>query len=303
MVTSQDLEFFDAIARTRSLAAASRRLHVTPSSTSQRLQTLERKLNVKLVERGVRTTSLTPEGEKLALHGRKLLKEIEALHNEIVANKQVIEGDLRILAPLGFGVAFIAPLLAEFQTNYPQLNIDLKLSDVPKWSDAQDPHVMIYIGQLKDSSLKCITLGENRRLLLAAPSYLENAPPLETPQALKQHQCIALKENDEDVTNWKFTHRNTMEPITVKIDPKLSSNVGLVVKNWAIAGRGIIQRSEWDVTQELRRGELVPLLTDYLQPQADIVALVSDERSTRPLKLNLFLDFIKSKLIHSPWLD
>ncbi|WP_268989720.1 LysR family transcriptional regulator [Vibrio nigripulchritudo] len=244
MLTSQDLEFFDTIANSQSLAAAARTLNVTPPSISQRLQALEKKLNVKLVERSVRSTTLTEEGEKLAKRGRKLLVDIESLQNEILADKQVIEGELRVLSPLGFGIDYIAPLVTEFQERYPNIDIDLTLSDIPRWTDRQHPDVMVYIGELKNSSLKCIHLAENRRLLLASPHYLRNSAPLLCPQDLHKHQCIALRENDEDVTMWKFEAADNQPPTGVRIHPKLSSNVGQVIKDWAIDGRGIIQRSE-----------------------------------------------------------
>ena len=85
--------------------------------------------------------------------------------------------------------------------------------------------------------------------------------------------------------------------------PKLSSNVGQGIKEWAVDGKGIIQRSEWDVTKELKSGELVSLLPDFPIPRADVVALVSDDRQQRPLKVNLFLDFIKARLSNRPWFN
>lgn len=302
MLTSQDLEFFDTIANSPSLAAAARTLNVTPKYFAKVAGT-GKKLNVKLVERSVRSTTLTEEGEKLTKRGRKLLVDIESLQNEILADKQVIEGELRVLSPLGFGIDYIAPLVTEFQERYTNIDIDLTLSDIPRWTDRQHPDVMVYIGELKNSSLKCIHLAENRRLLLASPQYLRNSPPLLCPQDLHKHQCIALRENDEDVTMWKF-EATSNQPLTgVRIHPKLSSNVGQVIKDWAVDGKGIIQRSEWDVTKELKSGELVSLLPDFPIPRADVVALVSDDRQQRPLKVNLFLDFIKARLSNRPWFN
>jgi DNA-binding transcriptional LysR family regulator len=301
MLTSQDLEFFETIANSPSLAAAARSLNVTPPSISQRLQALEKKLNVKLVERSVRSTTLTEEGEKLASKGRKLLVDIESLQNEILADKHIIEGELRVLAPLGFGIDYVAPLITEFQERYPNIDIDLTLSDIPRWTDRQHPDVMVYIGELKSSSLKCIHLAENRRLLLASPSYLKKSPSLLCPQDLHNHQCIALRENDEDVTMWKFEATKNLPLTGVRIHPRLSSNVGQVVKDWAVEGQGIIQRSEWHVTRELKSGELVSLLPEFPLPRADVVALVSDDRQQRPMKVNLFLDFLKARLVNRPW--
>jgi DNA-binding transcriptional LysR family regulator len=294
MLNSQDIEFFMNLSTSKSLAAAARKLNVTPPSISQRLQTLEKKLGVKLIERGVRAVSLTAAGEILAEKGKMLIIDLVDLQNDIVNNKTSISGKVKVLAPLGFGTHRIAPLIAEFQKCHPLITIDLKLSDNPQWSDKQSPDVMIYIGQLKDSSLKRIFLAKNKRLLVASPEYLVSAPPLNSPDDLAQHNCIALRENNEDVTMWKFY--NHTQSIGVRVTPMLSSNVGQVVKGWALSGRGIIQRSEWDVAPELEQGKLLTLLPEYTLPSADIVALVSTAQENRPRKINFLIDFFKCSL-------
>ena len=155
---------------------------------------------------------------------------------------------------------------------------------------------MIYIGQLKDSSLKRIFLAKNKRLLVASPEYLVTAPPLNTPNDLINHDCIVLKENNEDVTMWKFYDDIDTRNIGLRIIPKLSSNVGQVVKGWAISGHGIIQRSEWDVSPELEQGKLLTLLPEYTLPSADIVALVSSEKDNRPRKIRFLIEFFKENV-------
>ena len=297
MITSQDISFFIHLSVSKSLAAAARRLNVTPPSVSQRLQLLERKLGVKLVERSARSITLTASGEMLAEKGHVLMTDLCALQDDISANKSSIAGKIKVLAPLGFGTHHIAPMLARFKKINPLITVDLELSDTPQWSDKQSPDVMVYIGHLKDSSLKRITLAKNKRLLLASPKYLKTAPAINSPHDLVNHQCIALRENNEDVTMWKF--QGESETLSVRIKPEFSSNVGQVIKDWAIDGLGIIQRSEWDVIKEISEGKLVILLPDYVLPSADIVALVSTERNKRPNKINQLIDFFKDNLLVS----
>lgn len=297
MLTSQDIEFFINLATSSSLAATARKLNVTPPSISQRLHALEKKLGLKLVERSAKTIALTAAGEMLAEKGKLLLSDLAVLEDDILSNKLAISGQIKVLAPLGFGTQYIAPLIAEFQEIHPLTVIDLVLSDNPQWSDKQSPDVMIYIGQLKDSSLKRIFLAKNKRLLLASPEYLLSAPPINNPNDLIQHKCIALRENNEDVTLWKFNNHALTQSLGVRITPVLSSNVGQVVKNWALDGRGIIQRSEWDVNKELGQGKLSILLPEYTLPSADIVALVSAARDKRPRKINYLIDFFKQHLV------
>lgn len=296
MVNSQDIEFFIIIAGSRSLAAAARKLNVTPPSVSQRLQHIERKLGVKLVDRSARFIALTPEGETLARRGQNLLQDLEHLIQQVADSKRTISGDIRLVASLGFGEKHIGPLAAEFQRQYPLTRIELNLSDNPKWSQHNSPDIMFYIGHLQDSSLKRIVLAKNRRLLLAAPGYLQSAPPLTEPQDLEQQRCIALRENDEDATMWRLTHVNTGQVSSVRINAVLASNVSQVTKDWCIKGEGIIQRSEWDVKQELDEKTLIRVLPEYQLAEADIVALVGSERLHRSDKVSAFLEFVQHHL-------
>ncbi|HFQ4907339.1 TPA: LysR substrate-binding domain-containing protein [Vibrio vulnificus] len=203
---------------------------------------------------------------------------------------------MKLVSSLGFGEKHIAPLAVEFQALYPSLHIELFLSDIPKWSTHNSPDIMFYIGYLQDSGLKRIVLSKNRRLLLASPKYLKSAPPLEEPKDLEIHRCIALRENDEDATMWRLTHKDTQNDTSVRVVPVLSSNVSRVTKNWCIDGQGIIQRSEWDVKDELKNGKLVRILPEYQLQDADIVALLSSDQFHRSQKVTAFLDYVKQRL-------
>jgi len=296
MLSSQDIEFFIIIAGSRSHAAAARKLNVTPPSVSQRLQHIERKLAVKLVERNARSISLTAEGEKLAQKGQLLLLDLASLEQDISDNKSAISGNIKLVASIGFGEQHIGPLVAEFQNNYPLTNIELTLSDIPKWSIHNSPDIMFYIGHLQDSSLKRIVLAKNQRFLLASPKYIQSMPSLTTPHDLENHLCIGLRENDEDATMWQFTEEKTGETTRVRVTPKLSSNVSEITKGWCLSGQGIIQRSEWDVKKELADGTLIRLLPNYQLPSADIVALLSSESYNRSKKVTALLEFIQQRL-------
>jgi len=296
MLSSQDIQFFITIAGSRSLAAAARKLNVTPPSVSQRLQHIERKLGVKLVERNARSISLTTEGEKLAQKGQLLLLDLASLEQDISDNKSAISGNLKLVASIGFGEQHIGPLVAEFQKNHPLTNIELTLSDIPKWSIHNSPDIMFYIGHLQDSSLKRIVLAKNQRFLLASPEYIQSMPNLTTPHDLENHLCIGLRENDEDATMWQFTEKKTGETTRVRVTSKLSSNVSQITKDWCLGGQGIIQRSEWDVKKELAAGTLIRLLPNYQLPSADIVALLSSESYNRSRKVTALLEFVQQRL-------
>ncbi|WP_347337382.1 LysR substrate-binding domain-containing protein [Bradyrhizobium tropiciagri] len=271
-----------AIAAARSLAAAARALDVTPSAVSQRLQSLEQRLGVQLVSRSARRLTLTDEGELLVLRGGTLLDEATELTEALQARRGTIAGHLKILAPLGFGRRYIAPVVAAFRSRHPEVSIELELSDRPGRAAVSAWDVMIHIGALKDSTLRLQRLAPNERFLCASPAYLKRWGTPARPQDLRLHQCIALRENEEDVTLWRFSRkRAASEPDVIRIEPMLSSNDGEVVKAWALADHGLIVRSEWDVAEDLAAGRLVRVLPNHRLPPADIVALLNPGRSGR----------------------
>ncbi|WP_315983278.1 LysR substrate-binding domain-containing protein [Aliamphritea spongicola] len=225
-----------------------------------------------------------------------ILQELDELRDQLDERKQEVRGKLRILAPLGFGNDHIAPLLGEYKQQYPQLDIELELSDNPNWASHHKWDIIIYIGALNDSSLKMVTLRANQRFLCASPQYIEAMGCPETPRDLIRHQCIALRENNEDVTLWQFTHRESGKETTVRVTPTLACNEGRVIKDWALSGLGIIMRSEWDVQPQLDSGELMRLLPDYSLPDANIVALLSTPETKRSARVAGFLSLLKDRL-------
>lgn len=303
MLTSEDLRFFYTISTHPSLTAAARTLNVTPPSVTQRLQAIESKLNVKLVQRQARGIGLTEEGYLLQDKARFIIEELDKLQILMASKKNLINGTLKVLAPLGFGNDYIAPLVAEFQQQHQNLTVELELSDKPSWSESHQWDLIIYIGKLRDSSLKLSVLAPNQRFLCASPGYIKHHGKPTSPTDLKQHACICLRENSEDVTLWCFTHKNSAEQESIRITPTFTSNEGGVVKNWAIAGNGIIMRSEWDVQPELDKGTLVRLLPDYSLPSADIVALLGTDMRSRSARTATFLQLLKDRFTDQPWLN
>jgi len=302
MLTSEDLRFFYTISTQPSLTAAARKLNVTPPTVTQRLQAIESKVSVKLVQRQARGISLTEEGYLLQTKARSILADMDELQTLMASKKNLVNGTLKVLAPLGFGNDHIAPLIGEFQQQHPNLNVELELSDKPSWSESHKWDIIIYIGELRDSTLKLATLAPNQRFLCASPEYVDNNDPLKSPRELKDHTCIALRENSEDVTLWRFTHTHSQAQESVRITPTFTSNEGSVVKNWALAGHGIIMRSEWDVQPELNSGTLVRLLSNYNLPSADIVALLGTDARARSARTTQFLQLLKQRFAQQPWL-
>lgn len=299
MININELRFFGVIATSPSLAAAARRLEVSRPAVTQRLRQLELKLKVRIVNRSTRRLRLTDEGELLAARGSEILAELETLAETMNARSGVVTGNLRVVAPFGFGRRFIAPVIAAFSDKYPAVDVSLTLSENPAGIRDDRWDVLIHLGELRDSSLVAQRLAPNDRIICASPAYLVRHSPPTTPQDLEAHDAVVLRENDEDGRSWKF-QANDGGVTAVRINPRMSSNDGDVVRRWALAGRGIMVRSEWDVAEELQTGKLVRLLAGYRLPSADIVALTT-ARMGRAARITTFLSELRASLDPVPW--
>lgn len=301
MINSEDLRFFCVLASQPSLAETARTLNVTPSSITQRLQGIEEKLGLKLVNRQGRAITLSDEGQLLAERARSILAEIDELQDSLHDRKNELVGRLRILAPLGFGNAYVARLAAQFQARHKNVSVELVLSDSPNRQALEAWDIVIHIGSLGDSSMLQTVLARNRRFLCASPGYVARHGRPTRIDDLHRHTCISLQENAEDVTMWRLRAPEADGYAAIRIQPRLTSNDGRVVKQWALGGYGIMMRSEWDVARELRSGALLRVLPDHDLPDADIVALLGSAQRQRSAKTMHFLDLLKQSLAAQPW--
>ena len=298
MLTTEDLRFFLCLAAAGSLAQTARSLDVTPPAVTQRLHALERRLGVRLVNRSARGIALTDEGRLLAMRAGQICNELGDLADELAGRRGVVAGHLRVVAPLGFGQRFIAGLVADFRSASQDVTASLTLSDGPPRLASDDWDVMVHIGELRDSALVAHPLAPNRRILCASPAYLARHGAPAKPEDLRNHDCIALRENDEDVTLWRFRHAHGAA-IGVRIAPILSSNAGATALEWALAGHGIVAR-EWDVAAHLRTRALVPLLAEWNLPDANVVALVKS-RQELSARTAGFLACLRAAFAAPPW--
>jgi DNA-binding transcriptional LysR family regulator len=289
MIHSTDLSFFREIVKQGSLSAAARELGVTPASVSKRLSRLEEMLGVALVLRTTRRLSLTDEGELFHANGLRLLSELEDMERLVAQNRAAPKGLLRVNAPLGFGRTYITPLVSRFIKRYPEVEVQLQLSDHPLGLVDEAFEVGIRFGEIPDARLIARRIAANRRLVCAAPSYLRQKGEPKVPHDLVQHNCIVLRQNDAAYGVWRFAKGKQAQ--TVKVRGTLSSNDGEVCLNWVLHGHGLMLRAEWDIAKYVRSGRLKILLEDYATPDADIFAVYS-ERQARSPRVRAFTDFL-----------
>ncbi len=286
---SSELLLVVELARAGGMSAAARELDVTPAAVSKRLAQIEARLGVRLFNRSTRRLSLTAEGEVYLENARRILGEIDDLDALIASRQAAPRGLLKVNAPLGFGRSYIAPAIAQFAQQYPEVSLQLQLTDRPADFVREAFDVAVRFGDLPDTSLIARKIAPNRRLVCASPGYLKKHGTPATPHDLARHQCIVLRQNEAAYGLWRFTRGRRSE--TVKVRGNLSSNDGEVTLTWGLAGLGILQRAEWDLARYLRSGRLVQVLEDYALPQADIYA-VFPERHHLSAKVRVFVDFL-----------
>lgn len=299
MITSDDLAFFSVLASSASLAESARKLNVTPPAVTQRLRALEERIGVRLIDRSGRRLSLTDEGSLVAAHGLIVNEALETLAETLANRKGAVSGHLRIAAPHGFGSFYVAPVVEAFAHAHRGVTVTLELSDHPAALLIDSYDLVVHIGAPGRMEQVVTTLAPNRRILCASPTYLDNAPPISAPTDLAQHRCLAIRENDEDVTLWRFKDAR-QETATVRVNPVMSSNNGAVIHDWALAGLGIVIRSEWNVADDLAEGRLRRILPDWEIPPADVVAMLGP-RHGRSARTTAFLAMLREALTPPPW--
>jgi DNA-binding transcriptional LysR family regulator len=301
-----DPHFFVMLVKEKSMAAAARQLGVTPPAVTQRLQQLEARIGVRLLDRTTRRISLTDEGELYFERAAQLATDYDEMIETLRSRRSLVRGRLRVHATLGFGRQYIAPALTRFHSLYPELEIALTLSDRRVTLDAESVDMIIHIGELPDSSHVAIPLAPNNRILCASPAYLKKRSVPLTPEDLNEHDCVMLRQNEEDVTMWRFTpeqirvrNKDNKEEVAVRIRPILSSNDGDVVRQWALAGKGIMLRSEWDAMAYINSGKLIRLLPNWSLPSANIAILVG-EHKRMSARVRLFADLLTAQFKPKP---
>lgn len=284
-----DLSFFSLLVKHGSLAAAAQQLGVTPPAVSKRLAAIERRLGVRLLQRTTRRISLTPEGETYLVDGAKVLEQLETLERTVAGSRAVPKGLMRVCATLGFGRRHVAPVLSKFARQYPDVELQLHLTDRPVNLVEQGFDLQLRLGELPDARLTARLLARNRRVLCASPAYLRRAGEPASPRELAQHACLFIRESEETFGTWHLRAGARSE--SVKVRGPLASNDGECVLGWALDGHGILMRSLWEAAPKLRSGKLRPVLTDWSLPSADIYA-VFPTRSHLSAKTRALVDFL-----------
>jgi DNA-binding transcriptional LysR family regulator len=293
-----DLALFLRVLDSGSISAAARSLDLSVAVASQRLKRLERELGVRLLHRTTRQLSVTPEGAALAEQGRVLVDEIETLTAGLRQAGTGVSGTLRVTTASMFGQQYISPLIPEFLALHPNVKLSFDLNDETLDLVKAGFDLAIRIGALEDSNLIARRLATNRRVLCASPKYLRRNGSPNTPADLEQHQCLILvgRHGRRDV--WRLTDRTTGE-VSVRVNGRIESNQGELLRDAALGGLGIAMHSTWHVWQDLRSGRLQVVLPNY--PIADTgIYAVTPHRRLIPHRVRAFIEFLAAHFGENP---
>ncbi len=296
---ASDLNFFVLLARATSMTQAAQELDCSVAAVSKRLSQLERRLGVKLMQRSPRAMSLTDEGERLLEGANQILLQVEQLQTDVSGPKSAPRGRLRINGTFGFGRRFLAPLVHEYAKRYPEVEVQMLLTDTPLDLIARGIDICIWLDPLPETRLIARRIAACKRIVCASPRYLKQFGTPMTPAELANHHCILLRQTDANFATWRFQRGRTSE--AVRVSGPMSSNDGEVVKQWVISGHGIMIRSEWDVASEIKQGLLEPLLLDYQCAPSDITAWYPPGLQ-RTARVTRFLDLLSESFKgHQSW--
>lgn len=285
----KELSAFAATATRGSLSAAARAEGVTPAIIGRRLDSLEERLGVRLLTRTTRKLTLTQEGQAFLEDCQRILHDLANAEASVGLGGIKASGHLKLTAPAGFGRKHVAPLVMEFLRAHPEVTANLDLSDRAVDLVNEGIDCAVRIGELVDSSLVGVRLGEMRRVVVASQAYLQRHGVPRSLTDLAGHRCLSLVNQG----GWSF--HDPVRPertLTLKVNGPLECNDGAVLHEWALAGMGLAWRSLWEVGADLRWGRLVSVLDEFAAPPVGIHAVVPQRRHL-PLRVRLFIDLLK----------
>jgi DNA-binding transcriptional LysR family regulator len=288
----EGLAIFAKVAELRSFAGAAAELRLSKATVSKAVSRIEARLGARLINRTSRRLALTDAGRQLAGRAAHILAEGEAAEDAALAQATMPRGLVRLAAPMSFGVLHVAPLLAEFLATYPEVSVDLHLSDAMVDLIGEGFDAAIRIAILPDSSLVVRRLCEVLPYLVGSPAYLNKHGRPKHPLHLAEHRCISYSYTVTPDT-WRFTKNG--KSATVRPSGPLRLNNGDAMMPALIAGTGLGILPEFILRDALAAGRLERLLPDWSLPSG-AVYWVTPPGGPRPKRVEVLGDFLVEKL-------
>lgn len=279
---------FVAVAETASFSQAAVQLQMSVAQVSRNVRDLETRLQVQLLQRTTRQVRLTESGALYLQQCRPLLQALTQANQQVLDLQVQPSGSLKLTAPVYFGETVIAPLLHEFLSKYPKLQLELELTNTQLDLVKGGFDLAIRLGQLHDSNLQARRLANRRSFLAASPGYLVQFGTPRTLDELSNHRLLV-----GSVDSWRFEHGG--ERISIKPTPYIRCNSGVALTDAAIRGLGITQLPDYYLLDHIRIGALQALLPEY-QPADDGIWGLYPFNQHLPQKVRLLLDYLQQQL-------
>lgn len=295
------MEVFTRVAQSGSFSTAARQMGMSKSAASKHVAELETRLGVRLLNRTTRRLALTEAGRAYVERCQRILEDLNETELSVRDLHREPRGMLKLTAPVAFASEHLAPALPAFLAQHPHIEIDMHLSD--RFVDLLDEgfDLALRIGRLADSSLVARRIGQVRRIVCAAPSYLKQHGAPETPAALRGHNCLHYTNISLD-EEWRFTDKAGAPIPSAIAAGSVRANDGQALRAVAVAGAGIVSLPDFLVAREIHDGKLTPLLEAYAQTESPIHAVYPHNRHLSG-KVRAFVDFLAESFAGIPGKD
>jgi DNA-binding transcriptional LysR family regulator len=277
----------------KSISAAARDLRITPGSASTRIMSLEEHLGVRLLNRTTRQVQTTEAGDLFYPHALEVIRAVDQARASVAPAGAELSGVLRVAAPLSFGRRILAPLASQFRARNPRVEVRLRLSDHDPDLVLEAADLAIRAGRLPSTDLVARKLADCPQVLCASPAYLRDHPPIDRPQDLLAHNCLAARTHGRERSAWVF--QTPGGPLAVPITGSLEADDAAVLIDWALAGEGVLLAPRWEVAEQLGGGGLEPVSVGA-EPEPLTLSLVYPSKRMLPVKGRTFIDFFVREL-------
>jgi len=279
-----------------SFSAVARELQTSQPTISKVLRALETELGGKLISRSTRQLSLTDEGQRYYSECRQILAAVDAAEHSFQSGRETVAGNLRIGSSVSFGRMQIATRLPGFLKKYPQVHIDLQLSDQNQDLVSEGLDVSFRIGELNDSGMIARHIGTTHRVTVAAPDYLKQHKTLQTPQDLSEHNCLQFNLlNSQNL----WVYEKDAQRHEVRIKGNAQSNNSEAIREMVLGGLGIALSPVWLFSEDLKAGRVTAILKDYSAQPLPIHA-VSPANRRQSARVKAFVDYMSQALETAP---
>lgn len=289
----ESLKVLKAVVESGSFTAAAKRLNLSVARVSKSIEHLELTLNTTLFMRSTRHMQLTDSGERSYRHAIKLIDQWRELTDELTETQSTLKGKLKVSVPMSWGLCVFSALLAKFMEKYPQISVDVHMSDEHvNVIEGEYDLVLRLTNKLEDSSLLCKRLKTYKFIACASPEYLAEYGTPSVPEELKTHDCLLYSQLGSR-RKWDFSKER--KEISVYIEPRLQSNNSTLFKETLLAHQGIALIPEFIVNSNITSGTLIPVLTDYSTQELNLYSLRPVDHMI-PMRLKILNEFLYDEL-------